>query len=799
MSIYFSPADAILYTINEQLTHVDSRYIAAASRDEAAISDLIECVTAEVGGGSIDTHTSLVNLATVVSTYTTRFPLATYIAGFLLIDSIRQHRTTFGLKTPLEVRIWGMERSRGIQLDFSTPSGQVVKSFLESINGYESRRVYNYLAASSMYHMYLWRDKNGHVFETPLDMYARIAVALCETPTPRALMNTFLQLEQGIMSVATPMLRNAGATDGQHASCFLQVPRADSVSGIGMSMHDVAMLSRGGGGVGIDLTSIRKKGIRHDGVMCAGTRYPLEMLNIIAKSVSQGARPGAVAAYMSIDHPEVMKLIEARNPASVDALRHIEIGLTIRDEFVHRLRNKQDWYFFCPNECPELRTVYGKEYSRVYNRLVEEGRYCGSMPTFQIMLAIARSLISCGMPYIIFIDHANNMSNQINLGLICLSNLCAEIVQVAKPDVITSCVLSAVNLSKCVENPFEPRHAIRPARLCVDVLDSAVRNIVRCLNKSYCDSRHPVPGMEDRSHPIGIGVLGLADMLAMLGVEFGSEEAQHFSALVARVMYCAAVQESALIAAERGKPYEGFEGSPLSRGQLHCDLYDQLAGGASSVRIPALNTMRISGDNTNIANIDVTRRMAVQGVANSLFIAFMPTRTTAEVMCVNDCFSPFQPLLHMRNAVAGTRTSVDHTLLEALTHRQSDVGRVMDYLVAHDGSIDGYPDLPEEFTKLFKTVWEVDVFKQIDMAAVRVPFIDQSQSLSYYMSKPDQKQLILALMHAHSRFLPTGIYYLRQRATVEAIRVPNRARAQVTEEEGAACSRDNPSCASCSL
>lgn len=792
--------------------HTQMQILRSIDADSDDMRDLIHSVDTDCGrmqeGEAADAFMRRVAAST--ATYTTRYPVASYIAGEILLSSIASTQHSLGLNTYHDVHKYTQEHSRGIASDIERTNPVAIDSFFRIIDlATPADTAFDYPAASTLYGMYLWRNQDGVVVETPLDMYARVAIALASsaTPTPSEMLLIYSKLRRGLISVATPILRNAGARDGQLASCFLQVPRADSIDGIFKSIHDVAMLSSGGGGIGIDLTPIRASGRRHDGVMCAGPMLPARILDVSIRSVSQGTRPGACAIYINIDHPNAIDIINARNPAATDGIRHAEIGVVLSNEFMARARNNLEWYFFCPHKCPELRNVTGAEYSRVYNELVAAKRYSKSMPAFDVFQTIARSLMMSGMPYVIFGDHVNDMSNQKNIGIVRSSNLCAEIVQVAKPDVITSCVLSAVNISKCIEFPHTDK-----AKLCVDELDDAVACLVRMLNRSYAISRHPVAGMDDKSRPIGIGVVGLADALAMLGVEFGTPLACKLSNMIARVMYCAAVQASAHIAVDQGESYEGFDGSPISNGILHCDMYDQLAGGCSGdIGVAGLTEIQnlMSGFGGYIGNVEVTRAIARNGVANSLFIAFMPTRTTSELMCVNDSFIPFHPLIHQRSAVAGARTAVSGTLLESLHTRGIYNHGIIDYIIDHHGSIQGCPGVPDDVQCLFKTTWEVPVRQQIDMAASRVPFVDQSQSLSYFMVDADQTKIMRALSYAHSKFLPTGIYYLHQRAAVDPIRVPppRRAGAPYTEPadgesegpSGKVCVIGDTGCTSCAL
>merc|ERR1712127_1175279 len=254
-----------------------------------------------------------------------------------------------------------------------------------------------------------------------------------------------------------------------------------------------------------------------------------------------------------------------------------------------------------------------------------------------------------------------------------------------------------------------------------------------------------------RHRPIGLGVQGLADAFMMRRLPFESEAAKRLNEDIFETIYFAAVEASCELA-ERDGAYETFAGSPASKGVLQFDMWD---------RAPKSGRWDWAAMKAKIAQ---------HGLRNSLLVAPMPTASTAQILGNNESFEPYTQNLYVRRVLSGEFVQVNRHLLKDLIARGlwSDDLRVQ--LVAHNGSVQ-HMDVPSDIKELYKTVWEIKQRIVLDMAADRGAYIDQSQSLNIHMTDASTAKLSSMHFHGWQLGLKTGIYYLRTKAAVYAIKV----------------------------
>ena len=205
-------------------------------------------------------------------------------------------------------------------------------------------------------------------------------------------------------------------------------------------------------------------------------------------------------------------------------------------------------------------------------------------------------------------------SNQKNIGVIKSSNLCTEIMEVSTPDETAVCNLASLALPSFIRNgvyDFQKLH---------DVAKVVAFNLNRVIDANY----YPVPEARRsnmRNRPIGLGVQGLADAFMILRLPFDSEEARKLNIQIFETIYHAAVEASMEMAITDG-PYETYEGSPASQGQLQFDLWGVTPS-----------------DLWDWASLK--EKVAKHGLRNSLLLAPMPTASTSQILGFNECFEPY--------------------------------------------------------------------------------------------------------------------------------------------------------------
>merc|ERR1712203_770032 len=277
----------------------------------------------------------------------------------------------------------------------------------------------------------------------------------------------------------------------------------------------------------------------------------------------------------------------------------------------------------------------------------------------------------------------------------------------------------------------------------------ATKNLNKVIDRNY----YPIEEARRsnfRHGPIGLGVQGLADTFMLMRLPFESEPAKRLNEDIFETIYFAAREASCEIAATDG-PYETFQGSPASKGQLQFDLW-----GAK----PKSGRWDWAG---------LKEKVAKHGLRNSLLVAPMPTASTAQILGNNESFEPYTQNLYVRRVLSGEFVQVNRHLLRDLIQRGFWTEETRMQLIAHNGSVQQL-DLPTDLKELYKTVWEIKQRTVLDMAADRGAYIDQSQSLNIHMVDATTAKLSSMHFHGWQLGLKTGMYYLRTKAAADAIK-----------------------------
>lgn len=275
-----------------------------------------------------------------------------------------------------------------------------------------------------------------------------------------------------------------------------------------------------------------------------------------------------------------------------------------------------------------------------------------------------------------------------------------------------------------------------------------------------------------RHRPIGIGVQGLADAFMMLKVPFDSPLARQLNKEIFETIYFGACTASCDLAAVEG-PYQTYEGSPASKGQLQFDLWG------------------ITPDSGRWDWEGLKERIAQHGMRNSLLVAPMPTASTAQILGNNESTEPFTSNMYNRRVLAGEFTVVNKHLLRELTAKGLWTDKVRNRIIADGGSVQNVREIPQELRDVYKTVWEIPQRVILDMAADRAPYICQSQSLNVHIAEPSTAKLTSMHFYAWKKGLKTGMYYLRTRPKADAIQFTVNQEQLVADKTGSEATPTN--------
>merc|ERR1712238_567552 len=613
---------------------------------------------------------------------------------------------------------------------------------------------YDYFGFKTLEKSYLLRV-HGKIVERPQHMLMRVACGIHAGDVAAAI-ETYNLMSRRLFTHATPTLFNAGTPIPQMSSCFLLTLKDDSIEGIYDTLKQCALISKCAGGIGVAISNIRAKGgyIRGTNGFSNGLVPMLRNFNETARYVDQGGgkRNGSFAMYLEPWHADVYDFLELKKNHGKEEQRARDLfyGLWIPDLFMKRVKEDGDWTLFCPNVAFDkesgkgLVDVWGEEFERMYTRFEAEG-LGKKVKAQQLWFRVLESQMETGTPYMLYKDHANRKSNQQNLGTIHSSNLCTEIIEYTSAEEVAVCNLASIALPAFVQEDGKAYNF----RGFYEVVKVATRNLNKVIDRNY----YPVEEARRsnmRHRPIGMGVQGLADAFMMMRYPFESEPARKLNTDIFETIYFAACEASCELAASQG-PYETYAGSPASKGQLQFDLW-----GAK----PQSGRWDWAG---------LKEKIAKHGLRNSLLVAPMPTASTAQILGNNESFEPYTQNLYVRRVLSGEFVQVNRHLLRDLIERGLWTEEMRMQLIAHNGSVQNL-DLPSDLKELYKTVWEIKQRIVLDMAADRGIYIDQSQSLNIHMVDATTAKLSSMHFHGWQLGLKTGMYYLRTKAAVDAVK-----------------------------
>ncbi|KAF0491440.1 ribonucleotide reductase [Gigaspora margarita] len=614
---------------------------------------------------------------------------------------------------------------------------------------YDRDYAYNYFGFKTLEKSYLMKIE-GKVVERPQHMLMRVAIGIHGNDIDAAI-ETYNLMSEKYFTHASPTLFNAGTPRPQMSSCFLIQMKDDSIEGIYDTLTTCALISKSAGGIGISTQKIRASGsyIAGTGGTSNGLVPMLRVFNDTSRFVNQGGgkRNGSFAVYIEPWHSDIFEFLDLRKNTGKEEIRarDLFLGLWIPDLFMKRVEKNEDWSLFCPHECPGLDSVYGQAFDDLYIKYEREGTARKTIKAQKLWLAIVDSQIETGMPYMVYKDACNEKSNQKNLGTITCSNLCTEIIEYTAPDEVAVCNLASISLPKFVN--------VKTKTFDFNKLHEIAKVVIRNLNKVIDKNYYPVPEAEKsnkRHRPVGLGVQGLADALIMLRYPWESDNARKLNVDIFETLYHAAIESSCELAAKEG-PYATYEGSPVSQGILHYEMWNVEPS-----------------DRWDWA--ELKEKICKHGIRNSLLIAPMPTASTSQILGNNECFEPYTSNIYTRRVLSGEFQVVNHHLLNDLTEMGIWNEKMKNEIIAANGSVQGFEELDDDLKKLYKTIWEIPQRVLLDFAADRAPFIDQSQSLNVFLSEPSVGKISSMHFYAWKKGLKTGMYYLRTRPAVDAIK-----------------------------
>jgi ribonucleoside-diphosphate reductase alpha chain len=635
-------------------------------------------------------------------------------------------------------------------------SDEVYKVIMDNAEDLDSTIIYNrdfgydYFGFKTLERSYLLK-LNGNIAERPQHMLMRVSIGI-HLNDVEAAKETYELMSKKFFTHATPTLFNSGTPKPQMSSCFLLTMKDDSIDGIYDTLKQTAKISQSAGGIGLSIHNVRATGSYISGTngTSNGVVPMLRVFNDTARYVDQGGgkRKGSFAIYVEPWHADIFDFLDLKKNTGKEEMRARDLfyAMWIPDLFMKRVQEDGEWTLMCPNECPGLFDCHGDEFEALYHKYEAEDKGRKTIKARELWEKIMESQIETGTPYMLYKDAANRKSNQKNLGTIRSSNLCTEIMEYTAPDEVAVCNLASIALPMFVKNgEFDHKELFR-------VTKRVTKNLNCVIDRNY----YPVKEAENsnmRHRPVGLGVQGLADTFIMMRLPFTCDEAQKVNQEIFETLYFAALTASMEEAKVDGA-YQSYKGSPISEGLFQHNLW-------------GIEDSELSGRwDWGKLRKDIKKH----GVRNSLLVAPMPTASTSQILGNNEAFEPYTSNIYTRRVLSGEFIVVNKHLLEDLVALGLWNEDLKEEIMRANGSVQNVDVIPQDLKELYKTVWELSMKDIIDMSRHRGYFIDQSQSLNLFMENANYAKLTSMHFYAWKSGLKTGMYYLRTKSAVDAIK-----------------------------
>lgn len=471
------------------------------------------------------------------------------------------------------------------------------------------------------------------------------------------------------ISLATPMLAGLGRQGANLASCFIQQPE-DSLDGIQYNEAVYGRISKNGGASGWSWHKVRAIGSDVSGYKNAsGGLLPwTKILNDKCIAVNQtGKRKGAITPAVPIYHRDIWDFLEVQEEAGDVRNKAYDISpqVTIPDYFMKKYENKEDWYVFDPYELKtvlgiELDEVFDTEFEIAYDRCVKaykDGTISNVkvFNTKELMKKIYVQWHSTGFPTISFTDKMNRDNPNQHIGNIPCSNLCSESFGVVKPSTNFRWEYDSATNTATFTHDVGLTHICNLMSINIynayDELDDIVPLITRMLDNTIELTEQTNPEAERYNknlRVIGIGMLGLADIMAKNKISYNkTEQVKAFvNKLFARVAGLA-YKTSALLAKDRGQ-YPYYNGSQFSKGIFLGRKIDDI-----------IAELEEAG---NIEEADLWEEVkelnAKYGLRNGSVLSYPPTTTTSLGQGVSAGVTPVYQKAYMDKNMISTSVVV---------------------------------------------------------------------------------------------------------------------------------------------
>ncbi len=373
---------------------------------------------------------------------------------------------------------------------------------------------------------YLLKDAEGRIVETPNQLFRRVAnfIASAESLEQEVWANRFYQILTDLLFLPnSPTLMNAGLPNGQLSACFV-LPVEDSLGSIFTTLKDMALIHQSGGGTGYNFSKLRPHGdlIKTSGGVSSGPLAFIKIYDTATEHVRQGGkRRGANMGILNVDHPDIEEFVLAKSGGS--NLQNFNLSVGISDDFMNAVTADGNWELINPRTKQVTKTIKAKG-------------------LWDLIMAQAWAT---GDPGLIFLDTINRFNPVPEEGRIQSTNPCGEVPLFD----YESCNLGSINLSKMV------RQENGTWGIDWNTLETTVKTAIRFLDNVISVNHYLLPPIEKatkNNRKVGLGVMGWAELLALLNLPYASDEAVALAEKLMQFVQAKSYEATKELADERG-------------------------------------------------------------------------------------------------------------------------------------------------------------------------------------------------------------------------------------------------------
>lgn len=624
-----------------------------------------------------------------------------------------------------------------------------------------------YLGVQILYDRYFIR-LDQKIMEAPQSFFMRVAMGLAineENKNEKAI-EFYNLISQQLYTPSTPTLFNSGTTHSQLSSCYLNT-FDDSIDGIFDGAWQEARKSKYAGGLGLDVTPFRSTGSHIDGTngISSGLVPWLKIYNDLLVAVNQGGkRPGAGCAYLEPWHLDYEDFLNLRRNTGDDRLRCHDMNTAswIPDEFMRRVKNEDIWYFFDPKDV-DLHDRFGKDFDEKYNELCNQAKEgliknYRTTPAKELWKKILKVLFETSHPWCTFKDPCNIRYTNQHEGAVRSSNLCTEITLHTKPSKYHEgekteigetavCNLGSINVLN---------HLDEHGEIDFEKLKQSIHTAIRMLDNVIDINFYPTKESSNsnlRNRPIGLGVMGIHDVLHVKNIPIDSDEAVEWNNYFFEFYSREAIIASSNLAKERGS-YENYKGSLWSQDIFPIDSWRNLHKYRKTK----------PGKGESLDWSQVRESVKSNGMRNSNVMAIAPTATIGYINGVEQSIEPNFSVLFVYENKSGNFYITNPHFVSDMKDRNLWTPELASLIKNCDGDLSLVSGpIPEDIKEKYKTAFDRDMFKLIESNASRQKWIDQAVSFNLYNKSTSLKYLNDIYVSSWELGLKTT-YYLRNRA-----------------------------------